>query len=165
MIPAASENLAETPKMTKSSALLARKQSAGSLVIDRTVLSVAWRRLMTRLVAACQEEQTHRGHSILLGVMKMPVHWLEPCSHARLDVTASVCALIFLTAICFLDGEADIKAQPMFQRSRCLVAVVVYFNAAQTPIVGKQRPLAACTMMMMGKAFAGDKNAFRNFYR
>lgn len=77
--------------MTMSRMLLARKQSLGSQVMDRTVLSVACRRLITRLVASCQEEQTHRGQSMRFGVIKMPLQIVEPCSHAIPDKTGSEC--------------------------------------------------------------------------
>jgi hypothetical protein len=103
VMPAACENLADTPIMTMSRTLLARKQSPGSHVIDRTVLSVAWRRLITKLLAACHEEQTHLGHNILFGVIKMPLHMLDPCSHARLDVTASARALVSGAELFFLE--------------------------------------------------------------
>ncbi len=91
IMPAASENLGETPKMTISRMLLARKQSLGSQVIDRTVLSAGRRRLITRLLAVCHEAQTQRGQIILFGVMKTPLQTFEPCSQARLDRTGSDC--------------------------------------------------------------------------
>ncbi len=91
VMPAASENFGDTPMMTMSRMLLARKQSLGSQVMDRTVLSVACRRLITRLVASCQEEQTQRGQSMRFGVIKMPLQIVEPCSHAIPDKTGSEC--------------------------------------------------------------------------
>ena len=91
VMPAASENFGDTPIMTMSRMLLARKQSLGSQVMDRTVLSVACRRLITRLVASCHEEQTQRGQSMRFGVIKIPLQMLEPCSHAIPDKTGSGC--------------------------------------------------------------------------
>ena len=127
VMPAACENLADTPIMTMSRTLLARKQSPGSHVIDRTVLSVVWRRLITKLLAACHEEHTHLGHNILLGVMKMPLHMLDPCSHARLDVTASACALLSGTELCFLEGRAAMCIKLLF-RNRLQPNVSAPFN-------------------------------------
>ena len=109
--PAASANLGDTPMMTMSRMLLARKQSLGSHVTDSTVLSVAWRRFTTRLEAACHEEQTHRGHNMRFGVINTPVHRLDPCSQARPAVTSAVAwSLAEAVDTGLFDGKWDIMA-------------------------------------------------------
>jgi hypothetical protein len=88
--PAASENAGETPMITMSRMLLARKQSLGSQVMETTELSEARCRFTTKLVAACHEEQTILGHSIRFGVINTPLHIFLPCSHTRPEVIGSV---------------------------------------------------------------------------
>ena len=94
--------------MTISRMLLARKQSLGSHVMDKTVPSVGWRRLITRLLAARQEEQTQRGHNMRFGVINIPLQATEPCSHARPAVTGSGCDFSADEATRFCSGGTDI---------------------------------------------------------
>ena len=107
--PAASANLGDTPMMTMSRMLLARKQSLGSHVMDKTVPSVGWRRLITRLLAARQDEQTQRGHNMRFGVINIPLQATEPCSHARPAVTGSGCDFSADEAARFCSGDTDMR--------------------------------------------------------
>jgi hypothetical protein len=109
LIPAACAKLDETPMMTMSRMLLARKQSLGSHVMDKTVPSVGWRRLITRLLAARQDEQTQRGHNMRFGVINIPLQATEPCSHARPAVTGSGCDFSADEAARFCSGDTDMR--------------------------------------------------------
>jgi hypothetical protein len=102
---AAREKASETPMITMSRTLLARKQSLGSQVIDNTVSSVGWCRLMTRLLAARQDEHTQRGHNMRLGVIKTPLQTTEPCSQANPAVTGSSCAFCLCLASYSLEAK------------------------------------------------------------